>query len=829
MKKKSVAFSFIISIILFLIIAVFRGLYPFGKNTLFVFDMSQQYVEFLGYLKHVIFGVDSWNYSFVQSLGGDSVGLFAYYLMSPYNLLLLLFGDNLVLGVFTITALKIASAATTMTILLNHRNHGYAVIPFAVSYAFMGYVIIYSSNIMWLDGIIVFPLVVLGLMKMLEEKRTSFIFIFALCYSLITNFYMGYIICIALVLFFVCWQVRYCKSRRILMKDILLFACNSILGAGTGAVLLIPFAIAMTGTKSDISIRNMFTLERIHTIKDCLVKLYPSSWITVDVLQGAPIIYCGIAMMLLAAIFIFNKKINNRAKVSALILMLVFAVSSISKSADLIWHVFNTPTCYPGRYAFLISFFIICMAFESYQNIDNKSIVPFIIVALIYVIFAIIFKNDERIALIPIIIMAIVSAVIVLIHILSISKPVYVRNIAVAVFTLAVCADCVYQAKTELAYLPYDNVDDFNQYYSSTNEVIQHVKKEDDSFYRMEKTFLRGYGEKVYNDSYLFDYNGISSFSSTTKDDLKSFMGRLGYRQNFLKIVYGDGSTEFVDSLLGIKYILTEDSETGIKKINENENAAGIVTADMSATVKARDLNNLDTFEYQNELCHLLRQDDADILQKIDVVDKQQICDNGVTKINYKFKPLHEGYVYFRIQGNVGTAGVRVNGEELREYYVQNQWNIGRIYVNDCSGDVNVNIEVDSEQCNLDELTFYQQNDDVFESTMNMLKQKAVSVTKKGSNSLSFDTVISEDGNWVLLTIPFDSNWKCYVDGKKVSMEEVYGGFTAITMKKGKHHVELKYPVRGVKSGLVISIVSFIVLANIVVIRTKNKGDKGGE
>lgn len=274
---------------------------------------------------------------------------------------------------------------------------------------------------------------------------------------------------------------------------------------------------------------------------------------------------------------------------------------------------------------------------------------------------------------------------------------------------------------------------------------------------------------------------------------------------------------------------MTEDSETGIKKINENANAAGIVTADMSATVKARDLNNLDTFEYQNELCHLLRQDDADILQKIDVVDKQQICDNGVTKINYKFKPLHEGYVYFRIQGNVGTAGVRVNGEELREYYVQNQWNIGRIYVNDCSGDVNVNIEVDSEQCNLDELTFYQQNDDVFESTMNMLKQKAVSVIKKGSNSLSFDTVISEDGNWVLLTIPFDSNWKCYVDGKKVSMEEVYGGFTAITMKNGKHHVELKYPVRGVKSGLVISIVSFIVLANIVVIRTKNKGDKGGE
>ena len=105
MKKKTALISFFMACVMFLIVAIFRGLYPFGKNTMFVFDMSQQYVEFLGYLKHVISGTDSWNYSFVQSLGGDSVGLFAYYLMSPYNLLLLLFGDNLALGVFTITTL----------------------------------------------------------------------------------------------------------------------------------------------------------------------------------------------------------------------------------------------------------------------------------------------------------------------------------------------------------------------------------------------------------------------------------------------------------------------------------------------------------------------------------------------------------------------------------------------------------------------------------------------------------------------------------------------------------------------------------------------------
>lgn len=119
--------------------------------------------------------------------------------------------------------------------------------------------------------------------------------------------------------------------------------------------------------------------------------------------------------------------------------------------------------------------------------------------------------------------------------------------IALGLFTVFICIDCVFQVQTELSRLSYDDVDTFNEYYESTDKAIQQVKAKDDGFYRLEKTFLHGNGEQIYNDSYLFNYNGISCFSSTTKDELKSFMGRLGYRRNFLKIVYDGGSTEFVD------------------------------------------------------------------------------------------------------------------------------------------------------------------------------------------------------------------------------------------------------------------------------------------
>lgn len=256
--------------------------------------------------------------------------------------------------------------------------------------------------------------------------------------------------------------------------------------------------------------------------------------------------------------------------------------------------------------------------------------------------------------------------------------------IALGLFTVFICIDCVFQVQTELSRLSYDDVDTFNEYYESTDKAIQQVKAKDDGFYRLEKTFLHGNGEQIYNDSYLFNYNGISCFSSTTKDELKSFMGRLGYRRNFLKIVYDGGSTEFVDSLLGIRYVLEKDDNTGNISVNEDQLAMGIVTDDMSAD-------------------------------------------------------------------------------------------------------------------------------------------------EHGSNSLSFGSDISQDGNGILLTIPYDKNWVCYVDGQKQQIQSVYGGFSVIVLNKGQHKVELKYPVKGLKTGILISLVSVLVLIAIGRKGLKNKqSDKGG-
>lgn len=92
---------FIISVF----ICIKNGVYPFGENCILHIDMYHQYepffTEFMDKLKHG----DSLLYSFRLGLGSDFVSLFAYYLASPLNWLLLLVPSSHVIEFMTVLIL----------------------------------------------------------------------------------------------------------------------------------------------------------------------------------------------------------------------------------------------------------------------------------------------------------------------------------------------------------------------------------------------------------------------------------------------------------------------------------------------------------------------------------------------------------------------------------------------------------------------------------------------------------------------------------------------------------------------------------------------------
>ena len=95
------------------------GFVPFGNNTPAVTDAKLQYLDLFAYYRDVLTGQNTAAYTFSNTLGGGAAAIIAYYLASPFNLLVLLFPKeqmNLFLEVLITAKLSAASAASLETV-----------------------------------------------------------------------------------------------------------------------------------------------------------------------------------------------------------------------------------------------------------------------------------------------------------------------------------------------------------------------------------------------------------------------------------------------------------------------------------------------------------------------------------------------------------------------------------------------------------------------------------------------------------------------------------------------------------------------------------------
>ena len=86
---------------------------------------------------------------------------------------------------------------------------------------------------------------------------------------------------------------------------------------------------------------------------------------------------------------------------------------------------------------------------------------------------------------------------------------------------------------------------------------------------------------------------------------------------------------------------------------------------------------------------------------------------------------------------------------------------------------------------------------------------KNFSYTKHG-----FEAEIDlEKENLVFFSVPYDSGFKAYVNGKEVEIERVNRGFMAVKCNVGENKIEFEYNTPGLMLGCMISVVSFIIFA----------------
>ncbi len=576
--------------VLFFLIYLVRGLYPFGEGTVLVLDLNGQYVYFFEGLKNAVLEGGSLLYSWSRALGGEFLGMYAYYVASPLSYLILLFPDNMTQEFLLILfMIKSALCALTMGFYLHKHSetkNKFTVIAFSALYAMSAYCVVHQSNTMWIDAVMWLPLVTYGIEQLVKYGKYK-IFVIFLALTLASNFYIGYMCCIFVMLYYFFYMFAYkdgnANNPRLekshFLKSFVRIGFYSVIAVGIAAVIVLGAYYSLQFGKNEFTDPSWDVNLRFD-FYDLMFKLLPSSYDTVRI-DGLPFVYCGLITILLAPLFFCCKKFSSREKITSAIFLLVFILSFMISTVDLVWHGFQKPQWLNNRYSFMFCFFLIFLAFRAFEAIKEISIKNLAVVAgFIFMFTAVLQKfaaeyKDKLVALsygpneedfqvhtFATVLLTVIG-IFIYITLIALMKRADNKDL--------VCAGLVGVICIELFISGLNNVNDFdedvgftqhhkyNEFQALYIPVVETLKEDyDTSFYRFEKTYHR-----KYNDNFGFGIRGLSNSTSTLNKDTINFLRMMGYYSQSHKSQY-KGGNPVGDSLLGLKYIISEKDLSSI-------------------------------------------------------------------------------------------------------------------------------------------------------------------------------------------------------------------------------------------------------------------------
>ena len=204
MKKKICFFSFLLPFLSMMAIFIGNGIYPFGDQSFMHSDMYHQYVPFLEEFVRKVRDGEPLYYSWRIGMGSNYLSLYGYYSASPFNWLMLLLPEKYLIEFMSyMVVFKIGLCGFTFSWLLTEKFHtnDLSVLFFSTFYAMSGFVAAYNWNVMWMDTLVLAPLIVLGLEKLVFEKKYS-LYCITLGLCILSNYYLSIMVCIFLCLYF---------------------------------------------------------------------------------------------------------------------------------------------------------------------------------------------------------------------------------------------------------------------------------------------------------------------------------------------------------------------------------------------------------------------------------------------------------------------------------------------------------------------------------------------------------------------------------------------------------------------------------------------------
>ncbi|MCL2147356.1 MAG: YfhO family protein [Synergistaceae bacterium] len=371
-KYGLMALSFAMPALLISIAFAANGIYPAGSGSILIIDNHHQYTPFLMEFSEMLREGRSMMYSWNGGLGANFMARYAYYLSSPLNFFSVFFPKGMMIEfLLGLVIFRTGLSGLTFFVYLKNKfnNVGVKTIVFSCMYALSAYVLAYYWNVMWFDVIALFPIVVLGLERLVDENR-GFIYCAALAISIISNFYIGLMVCIFCVIYFIIYYLSQNPGFDIkkIMNRTLFFIIFSLWAGAITAVVTLPayFGLTTASAASTSFSRSVRLYEDVLDIfSNHLMLVKPS------IMVGLPNIYCGVVVFFLAPLHLLNRKIHIREKICNTLLLLFMVLSFNVNILDYLWHGMHFPNSLLFRFSFMYIFVLLAVSCHALSKLDG--------------------------------------------------------------------------------------------------------------------------------------------------------------------------------------------------------------------------------------------------------------------------------------------------------------------------------------------------------------------------------------------------------------------------------------------------------------------------
>lgn len=779
--------SFLIPFLLLVILFYLKGL--FDKETVMYSDAYVQYYPLFNYLKGILNGTNSLFYSFNKNFGGTMFGTFFYYLSCPLNVFVKFVARENIMRFFLwliIFKISFCSLSMYLYMIYKHKKCDLLILCFSVCYGLMGYNINFFINFMWLDIVALAPIVLIGLDKIIN-KESPLLYIVSLFISIFSNYYISYMLCIFCVLYFLYELFMKYNDRKEMLQLTKKFLIISILTGLMCSFFLIPCFFESRNYFRSLNINSVFVFD--YNIFDVFSKSFIGSISFRDLLNnGSMNLYCGVVVFPLVYLFLVNKNISRKKRRLTLFFIMFMILPCFIFPLNYVWHLFSKPNYYTYRYSFLLCFFLINIAYESYEKLNFNKLhvllyLAFYSIIAFYFILIVCFGRYY----------SFLSYKCIWITLLFLFIYLFLFKMGNQKFSkLLICFCLLIENVLDVCIIFNDPVFFMNKK-NIDNYYIDVINKYNDG--RLEFTNYISL-----NDSLLFNYYGINNFLSTNNNRVMRIISRMSYKSSYgNQNIYSYERGQYIfDSIVGLKYLISTYKVDNYVLIDnfkvddveyyvyENPNSIGM------GYIINEECNNIEfDFKYDEKVFNCISGDSQSFYKEYSIEKKN----NEYSSI---IKKPSDFYLFYP---NILTKNVEFNGNVLSQFR-------NYIYLENNKNNYNFVFNI-YDDVDLEKLKVYSFDFEKFSSSVRHMKKEILNYEILKNR---FVGNIDTDGGLLMITIPYEKGFKVMVDGISVDYKEVIDTFIGIDLDEGHHDITIEYEQPYLKLGVCLSTLSFGLL-----------------